>query len=79
VSIATFSPPIKATVLASSLPCIIIAIEETPGGDDSFVAIDTNGHTVYLNTYEFTYDFRYDPVMGWSDPNEAPGDFGDDE
>lgn len=80
MSVATFSPPIKATVLASSLPCIIIAIMEMPDGDDNFVAISTDGNTIYLNAHEFTYDFRYDPATQlWSDPSEAPLDLGDDE
>jgi hypothetical protein len=81
MSVATFSPPIKATVAASSLPCIIIAIIDNDHTDDLFVAIDTDGKAVYLESDQFTFDFRYDiKSETWSDPTSSPDtDFGDDE
>jgi hypothetical protein len=70
-SIATFSPPIKATITASDLPCIVIAIEDG-SGDDLFLVIDTDGRPTYLTGTQFTFDFRYDPKTEiWSDPNET--------
>ena len=80
MSVATFSPPIKATITSSSLPCIVLAIEEGDGGD-LFLVIDTDGKPTYLTGTQFTFDFRYDIPSGiWSDPSEQPedDDFGDE-
>ena len=67
MGVATFSPPIYATVTNSSLPCIVLALVE--GDDDYFLVIDTDGKPTYLKGTEFTFDFRYDPATEiWSDP-----------
>jgi hypothetical protein len=81
VSVATFSPPIKATVSASSLPCVVIGMRERGDGFIEWLAIDPDGGLVHLLRDEFTFDFRYDIASGiWSDPAEQQGDeFGDDE
>lgn len=68
MSIATFSPPIKATVASNSLPCIVVGCFRN-GGETVFIAIDTDGRAIEMRTREFTFDFRYDPATEiWSDP-----------
>ncbi len=68
MSVATFSPPIAATVKSDGTPVVVIMFSEL-----AFGAIDQNGELVWLEPHEFAFDFRWDPVGGWGDPNAKPG------
>lgn len=80
MSVATFSPPIKATVNSSSLPCIVIGVFRE-ASETVFIAIDTDGRSVELRAKDFTFDFRYDIAAEiWDDPGAKPDDdLGDDD
>jgi hypothetical protein len=79
-SIATFSPPIKATHVGDSLPRIIVAIGAE--GDIPFVVgVDMDGQMELLTLADVKVDWRYDPKTEmWDDVGAvvASGPFGEE-
>jgi hypothetical protein len=82
MSVATFSPPIAATKKSDGSPVVVIGVHEyrKPNWDNSavshevsFMEIDQNGEIEWLESHEFSMDFRWHPVTGWGDPNAQPG------
>lgn len=66
-SIATFSPPIKATHTGDSLPRILVGMGAE--GDIPFlVAVDMDGQMELLTLADVKVDWRYDPKTEmWDD------------
>jgi hypothetical protein len=78
-SIATFSPPIKATHVGDSLPRILIGVGAA--GDIPFlVGVDMDGQVELLTLADVRVDWRYNPnTEMWDDvgPNVVSEDRGD--
>lgn len=85
MSIATFSPPIKATANRDSLPRILIGIaqKQDEGGVTSWlIAVDSDGVIEQLLFGEVTVNWRYDPKTElWADSDTGATEepFGDED
>lgn len=64
---ATFSPPIKATADRDSLPRIVVAVRYDETGRSFFLCIDGDGRSDWIDSDGVTFDWRFDPILGWGD------------
>lgn len=70
MSLATFSPPVKATCETDSLSRVMLAISDGWAEHGPlYLCIDPEGRLEWIEGHLLIVDLRYDPVTTiWTDP-----------